>query len=595
MVSLFHNAYTAWIVLLFGFVVTGAAWYTSNEFVNENAELRFETRTKEISKAIRARMAEYEQVLWGGIGFFRASREVDRNEFKVYVDALSIQKNWPGIQGIGFSIPLTPEQKINHILSVRAEGFPTFTVRPEGEREEYSSIVFLEPFDWRNKRAFGFDMWSNEMRRNAMTRARDTGEASTSGIITLVQETSTDVQRGFLTYLPLYRNEMPINTVEERRAAFVGWVYSPFRMGDLMKGVLGDGETNVEYEIFDGTALTKEALLYDSNDIFHVEDVEHAEALSHTTILNFQGRTWTIVYTAGGNQLTDAERAQPTMVAAVGLFVDLLLFYIITSIALMQRRAENLAQDMTEDARGARSELEAKLVELEQSNNDLQKFAYVASHDLKSPMRAVHQLAAWIEEELEGVSGLEETDVRKYLGQLKGRADRMQKLLDSLLTYATVGENQLELTSFESGTCIREVIEFISPPSEIKISVIGEMPRVYGERSLFEQVISNLMSNAIKHSDAEHSQIEVSARPLGAFYEFSVKDDGSGIPVRHHAQIFELFQTLKRRDEVEGSGMGLAIIKKIIERRGGSISVESDPDVQRGTTFKFTWKSSANV
>ncbi len=593
--GMFQNAYTAWIVLLFGFVVTGAAWYTSNEFVNENAELRFETRTKEISKAIRSRMAEYEQVLWGGIALFRASREVDRNEFKTYVEALGLQKNWPGIQGIGFSIPLTPEQKIDHILSIRAEGFPTFTIKPEGERDEYSSIIFLEPFDWRNRRAFGFDMWSNEMRREAMTRARDTGEASTSGIITLVQETSTDVQRGFLTYLPLYRQGMPTDTIEERRAAFVGWVYAPFRMGDLMKGVLGDGETNVEYEIFDGTDLTKDALLYDSNDVFHAEDAAHAYASSRTTTLNLQGRTWTIVYTAGGDYLTESERAQPTMVAAAGLVVDFLLFYIISSIALMQRRAEALAKDMTDEARDARRELEAKLVELEQSNSDLQKFAYVASHDLKSPMRAVHQLAAWIEEELEDVEGLEDTEVHKYLSQLKGRADRMQNLLDSLLTYATVGENQGELSSFESGACIRDVIEFISPPDDIKIVIVGDMPRVFGEKALFEQVISNLLSNAIKHSDAESGQIEVSARSLGTFYEFSIKDDGPGIPKKYHARIFELFQTLKRRDEVEGSGMGLAIIKKIIERRGGSIAVDSNPDVQRGSTFRFTWKSNANV
>ena len=328
-------------------------WYTSNEFVNENAELRFETRTIEISKAIRARMAEYEQVLWCGIGLFWASREVDRKEFKLYVDTLDLQENWPDIQGLGFSIPLTPEQRMDHILSVRAEGFPTFTIKPAGQREEYSSIIFLEMFDWRNKHAFGFDMWSNEMRRNAMARVRDTGEASTSGIITLVQETSTDVQRGFLTYLPLYRNGMPVDTVDQRREAIVGWVYSPFRMGDLMKGILGDGETNVEYEIFDGIELTKDALLFDSNDIFHAEDAEHADVSLRKTTLSLQGRTWTIVYTAGGNQLTEAERAQPTIVAAAGLVVDLLLFYIITSIALMQRRAESLAKVMTEDARGA--------------------------------------------------------------------------------------------------------------------------------------------------------------------------------------------------------------------------------------------------
>ena len=198
---------------------------------------------------------------------------------------------------------------MDHILSVRAEGFPTFTIKPASQREEYSSIIFLEPFDWRNKRAFGFDMWYNEMRRNAMARARDTGEASTSGIITLVQETSTDVQRGFLTYLPLYRYGMPVDTVDQRREAFVGWVYSPFRMGDLMKGILGGGETNVEYEIFDGIELTKDALLFDSNDIFHAEDAEHADVSLRKTTLSLQDRTWTIVYTAGGNQFTEAERA----------------------------------------------------------------------------------------------------------------------------------------------------------------------------------------------------------------------------------------------------------------------------------------------
>ena len=593
--GLFHSAYTAWIVLLIGFVVTGAAWYTSSEFVNKNAELRFEARTKEISKAIRARMAEYEQVLWGGIALFRASREVDRQEFRIYVDALRLQENWPGIQGMGFSIPLTPEQKLDHVLSIRAEGFPTFDIKPEGERDAYSSIIFLEPFDWRNRRAFGYDMWSNEMRREAMARARDTGEASTSGIITLVQETQTDVQRGFLTYLPLYRIGMPTKTIEERRAAFVGWVYSPFRMGDLMKGILGEGETNVEYEIFDGTILTKEALLYDSNDVFHAEDADNADVWTRTRTLNLQGRTWTIVYTAGSNQLTNAESAQPTMVAAAGLVVDLLLFYIISSIAIMQRRAEKLATDMTEDARGARSELEEKLVELEQSNNDLRKFAYVASHDLKAPMRAVHQLAAWIEEELESIDGLENTDVKKYLSQMKGRADRMQKLLDSLLTYATVGENQQEISSFETDKCIRDVIEFISPPDDVQIDLTGDMPRINGEKALFEQVMSNLISNAIKHSGSGPCRIEISARPLGAFYEFAVKDDGPGIPTKHHERIFELFQTLKRRDEVEGSGMGLAIVKKLIERRGGAITVESDPDVRPGTTFKFTWKSNIAV
>ena len=240
-----HNAYTAWIVLLFGFIFTWAAWYTSDQFVQANARERFENRANEISSAIYARMLEYEQVLRGGVAFFNAAGNVDRKKFRSYVTALSIEKNWPGIQGIGFSIPVAAPDKSKHIEDIRREGFPGYTIKPDGDRDEYSAIIYLEPFDWRNQRAFGFDMWSNAMRRQAMMRARDTGEASTSGIITLVQETKDDVQKGFLTYLPLYKNDLPLSTVEQRRSAFIGWVYAPFRMGNLMAGILGSGQTEL--------------------------------------------------------------------------------------------------------------------------------------------------------------------------------------------------------------------------------------------------------------------------------------------------------------------------------------------------------------
>ncbi len=162
-----HNAYTAWIVLFFGLIFTGAAWYTSDQFVQANARERFENRANEITSAIYARMLEYEQVLRGGVAYFRASDHVDRKEFRTYVTALNIEKNWRGIQGIGFSIPVAAADKAKHIDDVRREGFPSYTIKPEGNRDDYSAIIYLEPFDWRHQRAFGFDMWSNPMRRQA--------------------------------------------------------------------------------------------------------------------------------------------------------------------------------------------------------------------------------------------------------------------------------------------------------------------------------------------------------------------------------------------------------------------------------------------
>ncbi len=186
-----------------------------------------------------------------------------------------------------------------------------------------------------------------------MMRARDTGEASTSGIITLVQETKDDVQKGFLTYLPLYKNDLPLATVEQRRAAFMGWVYAPFRMGNLMTGILGAGQTEIAYEIFDGDLLTKENLLYDSNNSFRSSSRPVSGVITKTEELEFQGRRWTMQFESGMSSLNTPESRQPTIVALAGLTVDLLLFYIISSLALLQKRAEKIARKMTIEARAA--------------------------------------------------------------------------------------------------------------------------------------------------------------------------------------------------------------------------------------------------
>ncbi|OEJ66045.1 hypothetical protein BEN30_13080 [Magnetovibrio blakemorei] len=298
-------------------------------------------------------MNGYEQVLQGVVGLFHASENITRKEFNTFVNSLKIKKNWPGIQGIGFSIPVTVGDKAKHIREIRNEGFPEYTIKPEGDRDEYSAIIYLEPFDWRNERAFGYDMWSNDMRREAMTRARDTGEASTSGIITLVQETNTDVQKGFLTYLPLYQDGVSLETIEQRRKAFIGWVYSPFRMGDLMTGILGSEQTEIEYEIFDGERVSKETMLFDSNKSSHEEYPLVAGALMKTVALELQGRKWALHFTTGRNAQGVSESRQPIIVAIVGLVVSFLLFFIVSSLALRQKYTEKIAQNMESELRNA--------------------------------------------------------------------------------------------------------------------------------------------------------------------------------------------------------------------------------------------------
>jgi CHASE1-domain containing sensor protein len=161
-------------------------------------------------------------VLRGGVSVFDTWGAVTRDEWHAYVGGLRIAENYPGIQGIGFAQIVAAPEKEAHIARVRAQGFPSYVIRPDGDRPVYSAIIYLEPFDWRNQRAFGFDMLSEPVRRSAMERARDTGQAAVSGKVVLVQETETDTQAGFLMYVPVYRGGGVPATIEARRNDLIG-------------------------------------------------------------------------------------------------------------------------------------------------------------------------------------------------------------------------------------------------------------------------------------------------------------------------------------------------------------------------------------
>ncbi|NQU63174.1 MAG: CHASE domain-containing protein, partial [SAR324 cluster bacterium] len=368
-----HNPVTAWIILITSLVLTVGAYFLSASFVQKRVEDRFSFRTTEIESAIKDRLQIYEQALWGGVGLMNASQSVSRQEWAKYVETLEINHHWPGIQGIGFSIPVQPAEKQAHIGNIRADGFPEYLIKPEGTRDLYSAIIYLEPFDWRNQRAFGYDMWSNEMRRKAMTYARDEGVAATSGIITLVQETKEDIQRGFLMYLPVYQTKTIPKTLQEKRERFEGWVYAPFRAGDLMKGIAGTKDLNIEFEIFDGETMSQETLLFDSNSELHLNRSQPNQGFQKTVRITLQGRLWTLYFSTPDTFLENSEMNLPRLVALAGGFVDLLLFYVIYSLYFINKRAEKIAKEMTQELRNATQELRNANDELTLINTNLKK------------------------------------------------------------------------------------------------------------------------------------------------------------------------------------------------------------------------------
>lgn len=229
--------------------------------------------------------------------------------------------------------------------------------------------------------------------------------------------------------------------------------------------------------------------------------------------------------------------------------------------------------------------LEQQRRELERSNAELEQFAYVASHDLKAPLRAITQLASWISED--NAASLPDSS-QVHLAKLRARIERMERLLDDLLAYARAGRQHQPPEPVDIGQLVRQVADLLSPAPGFTVVADGSLPLLRTERVPLETVMRNLLGNALKHHhQPSQGQVVVTAQTQGEWVEFSVRDNGPGIPEQFHQRIFEIFQTLRPRDEVEGSGMGLAVVKKIVESRGGRISVESSPG--QGATFRFTW------
>jgi PAS domain S-box-containing protein len=247
-----------------------------------------------------------------------------------------------------------------------------------------------------------------------------------------------------------------------------------------------------------------------------------------------------------------------------------------------RRLFTGILRDISErkQAEAYRTEL---LYNLEAANEELKNFAYVVSHDLKAPLRGIGSLADWLHSDY---AGKLDDQGREYLALMKSRVSRMDALIDGILEYSRVGRVKETRAAVDLNALVADVIHLLAPPAGVTIAVDGPLPTVVGERTRVQQVFQNLISNAIKHLDKPEGRIRIACTDAGNAWQLSVADNGPGIEARHHERIFQLFQVLTPRDQKESTGVGLALVKKIVELYGGRVWVESQPG--KGSTFFFT-------
>ena len=255
------------------------------------------------------------------------------------------------------------------------------------------------------------------------------------------------------------------------------------------------------------------------------------------------------------------------------------------SVGIQRKRSEDALRVSERDLRKRAEELARLASALERSNQELDAFAYAASHDLRAPLRGIANLAQWIEEDL---SDQLHDETREMLALMRSRMHRMEGLIQGLLEYSRAGRVHHDVESVDTARVVHDAVDLLSPPAAASVTLAPDLPTVICERLPLQQVFLNLIGNALKHANRIDPNIAITARDAGEFYEFAVADNGPGIAPQFQERIWGIFQTLEARDTTEGTGIGLALVRKLVESQGGRVWVESTPGA--GATFRFRWR-----
>lgn len=340
-----RRVFLPYLILFLGLCFTAIVYYYFSKLTFEQDQSRFQKTVQELQDRIRLRVETSIALLRAGEGLFAASEEVEPHEFKRFVQEFDLPENYPGIQGIGFARAFSPEQKDAVVKRIRNTGHADFHVWPEGARSEYVAIIYLQPSDKRNDHALGYDMFTDPVRREAMEKARDSSLPAASGRVRLVQELDDETpQWGFLIYTPVYRNGAPTDTVEQRRAALQGYVYSPYRINDFLAPITSTKNYDVDFQIYDGAEAKDDNFLHGARDNPAPTD----RRFTQVNTLPVAGRTWTVNYAIKPSFERGSSRPLLRFTIITGTLVSLLFFFVTRAEVRARSRAEKAAEELRE-------------------------------------------------------------------------------------------------------------------------------------------------------------------------------------------------------------------------------------------------------
>jgi signal transduction histidine kinase len=570
--------------------MTAVATYSAARRVHDRERDQLTSDAHSAATAIDRRLDDYGQVLRGAAALYAASKDVSYEEFHDFFADQSVIERFPGVQVIGFAayVPRAgiPRyvRRVRRAAAVSRLAYPPFRVHPKLGRDAQEALVIdhMEPPPGNNE-AFGLDFFSEPNRRRAALLARRTGRPAATAPIGLVQARGTSL--GFDIMVPVYGGP-PSLTGAPR--PWTGVVYAAFRTDNLLRGVLGGPAPDTDLEVYDlgpaatvppDASLTNGAIAFDLRPGRAARAARAARARSsdHTRIetLEVAGRRWAVAFMRPSTTLSASERAVPWVIGVAGILVSLLAAALLRALSTSRGRVVRLADLMT-------VELREREEQLRRSNEELEHFAYLASHDLQEPLRTITSYVGLLESR---VGDQLDDRARSWLGFVSDGAGRMSHLIADLLEYSRTGRARGEQERIDLNQAWDLAVANLQHAiSDAGATVTrGDLPAVRAGPREMTSMLQNLIANGLKYRGDAPPQVQAEAQQRDGHWDVTIRDNGIGIDPQFHDRVFGLFQRLHTAEEYPGTGMGLAIVKKIVESNGGTVRVASTRG--EGSTF----------
>jgi len=612
------------VVTLLGILMTFQAYLEVNSWEKQRNSIAFRDASQDRVLVVQREIEHTLGLIQDIASFFDASPVVGRREFRKFVEPAI--KSHPGIKALAWIPRVENGQRKTFVANAR-KSFQPFRILEKdsdgelvsaGDRPEFFPVLYVQPYKL-NREILGLDMAMNPDVFELLRKSEDTGQLQVSHSIPVIDEGVRS--SGFMVSMPVYYKtesdldvESDIAGAPEQRE-IKGFALGIFRTGDMVERALeslSPGAIDISY--FGESRTGDEELLYSHQSrvrpgATETEASEHEESgLEFAQTLRLGDRFWKVVCTPVPGRF-EPESSSGWIVMTSGFsFTALLTIYVLTLIGHAEN-VKRLVDKRTSQLRGAVNTLNMEIIErknaeselqslnedlehrvairtseAERRAKDLEQFAYVTSHDLKAPLRGIANLAQWISDDLQGkING----ETQEQLKLLHDRVSRMHELIEGLLEYSRVGRTATSYTQVDVRALLEEIVDSLSPPERLRIEIDDVMPVFKADRLQLSQVFSNLIGNSIKYHGGDTGHIWIKARGSGDFYEFEVSDDGQGIAPEYHEKVFLMFQTLETRDYGSNTGIGLALVKKIVQEQGGDITLVSDTG--KGASFRFTW------